>query len=76
MAARMGTASSEVAINTAISVPRVITFEPYRFAAMAENPHCGTSPSTAPGKKPKRPPPASTRSTVSEWRCSKNSISR
>jgi len=39
IAARMGTASSEVAINTAISVPRVITFEPYRFAAMAENPH-------------------------------------
>ena len=71
-----GTASSDVARNTASRVPSVTTLLAYRFAAMAENPHWGSRPSTAPGTKPKRPPPASAFSMPSEWRCSTYSISQ
>lgn len=75
-AASMGMASSEVAMNTASTVPGVMTRLAYRLAATAENPHWGTQPSSAPGAKPQRPPPASARSMDWPWWRSSHSISR
>ena len=53
-------ASSEVAINTAISVPRVITFEPYRFAAWRKTRTAAQAPAPRPAKSQsaRRPPTA------------------
>ena len=75
-AASRGMASSLVAINTASSVPGVMTRLAYRLAATAENPHWGTLPSAAPGTKPQRPPPASACSMRSPWLRSSHSMSR
>ena len=44
----IGTASSLVAIKIAINVPKVIDFFENKSAAITENPHCGTLPSSAP----------------------------
>ena len=45
-------ASSEVEINTAISVPKEMTPDAYRLDAAGVKPHCGTSPNKAPGILP------------------------
>ena len=39
-------------IDTAINVPIVIIPPEYRLAAITENPHCGTHPTTAPTTGP------------------------
>ncbi|MBR6839760.1 MAG: hypothetical protein IKM82_04140, partial [Oscillospiraceae bacterium] len=45
---RIGSISSEVERNTAISVPLVISPSVNRLAVAAENPHCGITPSALP----------------------------
>ena len=64
-AASSGMASSLVAMNTASSVPGVMTRLAYRLEATALKPHCGTQPSSAPGMNPQRPPPARAPSMLS-----------
>ena len=44
----IGSISSEVDMNTAMSTPAPITPPLYRLDAISENPHCGTIPSTPP----------------------------
>ena len=48
-------ASSLVAMNTASSVPGVMTRLAYRLEATALKPHWGTQPSSAPGNEPPAP---------------------
>ena len=58
---RIGSISSDVDRKTAIIVPTVMTPPEYRFAAAAENPHCGTTPSIPPITGPFFPAPRSIR---------------
>ena len=53
-----------------------MTRPPYRLAAMAEKPHWGMHPSTAPAAQPHRPPPARACSMRSPWLCSMASMAR
>ena len=48
-------ASSDVARNTARSVPSVITPPEYKFAAKTEKPHCGIQPRSEPKSGPALP---------------------
>ena len=50
-----GIASSEVAKNTAINVPSVITLPENRLEAVTEKPHCGKHPKSAPTAGPYLP---------------------
>ncbi len=54
-ARKMGSISSDVERNTANSVPSVMTRPAHSVAAAAENPHCGTAPTTAPTTGPAAP---------------------
>ena len=75
-AMKMGSISSEVERNTAISVPNVITRPAYSVAAAAENPHWGNTPSTAPIAGPAAPALRIAASALSPALCSSASMAR
>ena len=51
----IGSISSDVDKNIAISVPSVIILPAYKLEATAEKPHCGTTPKIPPHKGPSLP---------------------
>ena len=73
---RIGSISSEVERNTAISVPLVISPSVNRLAVAAENPHCGITPSALPMAGPHFPARWISAMVLSSARCSSSSISR
>ena len=73
---RIGSISSDVDRKTAIIVPTVMTPPEYRFAAAAENPHCGTTPRIPPITGPFFPAPRSIRTVFWPALFSRYSIAR
>ena len=72
----IGSISSDVDRNTPTSVPSVITRPAYSVAAIAENPHCGTMPSSAPTTGPAAPARRTAALTRSPAACSSASSAR
>ena len=75
-AMKMGSISSDVDRNTANSVPSVMTRPAQSVAATAENPHCGTTPTTAPTMGPAAPARCTAACALPPVLCSSHSITR
>ena len=72
----MGSASSDVARNTATSVPAETKPPLNSCAHAAEKPHCGMQPAAAPSSGPNRPARRTAPTSLSAARCSRYSIKK